>query len=157
MQTRAVQLNLDAALNLAGAENVSTWSTGFPSTIDLTQAAPRSYGIEYSATSILDRRECDTAILFGCQVFNLLDSRPDIKEHLSRIPVVHFDWHKNHPPKPLLDTSELIQLTNLCPFPDDFVRFDDAIFTVAPNEELTSEATGLSEFLLELNNQANLK
>ena len=51
--------------NIAGAENVLTWQTGYPWAVNLARGYPRFNPGEYSTVQILDRGEPDAALIIA--------------------------------------------------------------------------------------------
>ncbi len=63
--TRAICRSLGSSGNLAGAEQVLTWTTGYPAAIDFSRGYPRYSPGEFSAREILKRGEADVLLLLG--------------------------------------------------------------------------------------------
>lgn len=63
--SRAVALPLGAPGNAAGAAQVLTWQTGFPSAVNFAAGHPRHLPGEATAASMLERGEADAAIIVG--------------------------------------------------------------------------------------------
>lgn len=63
--TRFVGLPLRADANGLGAENVSTWSLGFPFAVNLNRGVARQYWLEYSDETISERDEWDFLLMFS--------------------------------------------------------------------------------------------
>ncbi len=89
-QTRFVSLAMRDDSNAQSAENVLTWSSGFPFAINLHQGLPRSSWLEYSAETVLSRGECDLVLLAStgslAGSMKLLNSQA--AEYLQRIPKI---------------------------------------------------------------------
>lgn len=62
--TRFVGLPYRNDANGLSAENVSTWSTGFPFAVNWNREAPRQYWLEYSDERVSERDEWDFLLLF---------------------------------------------------------------------------------------------
>lgn len=76
--------------NETGAENVSTWQTGFPFGVNLAQGYPRFNPGEYTAEAVLTRGEADAALLFAVEpVEHLSDAA---LARLSKIPTIVIDF-----------------------------------------------------------------
>jgi formylmethanofuran dehydrogenase subunit B len=93
--TRAVALPLGEPGNAAGAAQVLTWQTGFPSAVNFAAGYPRSLPGESTAAAILDRGETDAALIIAA---NPLDKRETslsaaAKAHLRKIPAIVLDDH----------------------------------------------------------------
>jgi formylmethanofuran dehydrogenase subunit B len=61
--TRFVSLKLRGDRNGQSGENVTTWSTGYPFAVNHARPYPRFNWLEHSAETVLNRSECDLAIL----------------------------------------------------------------------------------------------
>lgn len=66
--TRFVCVPMRGAGNIAGAENVLLWTTGFPFAVNMSQGYPRYNPGEFTANDLLARREVDAALLVGDDV-----------------------------------------------------------------------------------------
>jgi formylmethanofuran dehydrogenase subunit B len=62
--TRFVGIKLRTDANAQSAEDVLSWSSGYPLAVSHNQGLPRFHWHEYSAETILHRKECD-AVLFA--------------------------------------------------------------------------------------------
>ena len=76
--------------NLAGADNVLTWRTGFPFSVSLAPGYPRFNPGEYSAEAVLARKEADAALIIASDP--LTDIAPAAREHLASIPYIAVDF-----------------------------------------------------------------
>ena len=83
-QTRFVVLGMGEPGNIAGAEAVLSWQTGFPTSLDLSPGHPRSLPGVTSVGKRLSRREADLALIVGSLDLDSLE--PSALEHLGRIP-----------------------------------------------------------------------
>jgi formylmethanofuran dehydrogenase subunit B len=72
--------------NAVGAENVLTWQTGFPAAISFTGGSPRYGPGEFSAETLLARREADAALVVGALPSSHLSD--EAMGHLGRLPVI---------------------------------------------------------------------
>lgn len=62
--TRFVGLPFRDDFNTLGAENVSTWTSGFPFAVNFNRSQPRQYWLEYSDELVSERQEWDLLISF---------------------------------------------------------------------------------------------
>jgi formylmethanofuran dehydrogenase subunit B len=76
--------------NLAGADNVLTWRTGFPFGVNLARGYPRFNPGEYTVTEALARHEVDAALVVASDPLVELD--PPAREQLASIPYVAVDF-----------------------------------------------------------------
>ena len=84
--TRFVALANLGRGNSRGTENVLAWRTGYPGPIDFSQGYPRYSPEEYSAESVLSRREADAALVVGDRATGVLSAAA--LRHLESIPRV---------------------------------------------------------------------
>ncbi len=82
-RTRFVSIALRDDANAQSAENVLTWSTGYPFAVNLLGEHPQFNGVEFSAEKVLAGGACDVALICSAYSLNSL-SRP-AQENLSRI------------------------------------------------------------------------
>jgi formylmethanofuran dehydrogenase subunit B len=80
---------LGGAGNVAGAENVLTWQTGYPFAVNLARGYPRFGPRDFTAEDVLGRGEADAALIVGYDPEPLLT--PAAQEYLARIPTVILD------------------------------------------------------------------
>ena len=76
--------------DVAGADTVLCWQTGFPFSVNLARGYPRYNPGEYSANELLARGEVDACLLVGSEGVEPLSAAA--KEHLARIPVIVLDY-----------------------------------------------------------------
>jgi len=76
--------------DVAGADSVLCWQTGYPFSVDLARGYPRYNPGEYSANDVLRRGEVDACLLVGSEGLAPLD--PEALAHLREIPVVALDY-----------------------------------------------------------------
>jgi formylmethanofuran dehydrogenase subunit B len=75
--------------NVAGADNVLCWQTGFPFSVSLSRGYPRYNPGEYTASDLLARGEPDAALFVGSE---RVDRFPAAAiRHLSQIPTILLD------------------------------------------------------------------
>ncbi len=149
-RVRAVSLELRGDRNAVAAENVLSWSTGFPLAVDLSDHPPKACHTEYAANSVLGRQECDAAFLFQSQPHDLASLDPDSLDYLASIPCVLITHGvEDAAATPLAKgKAPQLQANNLRILPDDFARCDDLLVTVESRS--TSPAPELRYFLKEL-------
>ncbi len=75
--------------DVAGADSVLCWQTGYPFSVSLSRGYPRYSPGEYSAGDMLERGEVDACVLLGSETTGALS--PAAQKHLRRIPVVALD------------------------------------------------------------------
>jgi formylmethanofuran dehydrogenase subunit B len=76
--------------DVAGADTVLCWQTGFPFSVNLARGYPRYNPREYSANELLARGEVDACLLVGSEGTQLLSDAA--KEQLAKIPVIVLDY-----------------------------------------------------------------
>ncbi|MBW3596313.1 MAG: formylmethanofuran dehydrogenase subunit B [Planctomycetes bacterium] len=96
--------------DVAGADSVLCWTTGFPFSVNLARGYPRYNPGEYSANEVLERGETDACLLVGSEGVEQLS--PAAQEQLRRIPTIVLDYP-----------------TETCPFPPT-VAFTTAVYGV---------------------------
>jgi formylmethanofuran dehydrogenase subunit B len=88
--TRFVSKSNRSHSNLAGADNVLTWRTGYPFGVNLARGFPRFNPNEYTATEVLARKEVDAALIVASDPLTEL---PDPAcERLASIPYMAVDF-----------------------------------------------------------------
>jgi formylmethanofuran dehydrogenase subunit B len=75
--------------DVAGADNVLCWQTGFPFAVNLHRGYPRYNPGEYSANDVLARGEADVALFVGSD--RIADFCPEARAELDRIPTILID------------------------------------------------------------------
>lgn len=76
--------------DVAGADSVLCWTTGFPFSVNLARGYPRYNPGEYSANEVLERGEADVCLFVGSEGVAALS--PAAQEHLRRIPTIVLDY-----------------------------------------------------------------
>src|SRR5205085_8403927 len=76
--------------DVAGADSVLCWQTGFPFSVNLNRGYPRYNPGEYSANEALERREIDACLLLGSEGVDELSAAA--RRHLDSIPTVVLDY-----------------------------------------------------------------
>jgi formylmethanofuran dehydrogenase subunit B len=72
--------------NVAGADNVVTWQTGYPFAVNLARGYPRFNPGEYSTDDVLARGEADAALIVASDTLSKFSRAA--REHLERIPLI---------------------------------------------------------------------
>jgi formylmethanofuran dehydrogenase subunit B len=80
--------------NVAGANTVTTWQTGYPYAVDFSRGYPRYNPGEYTSVDLLAKEEPDAAIIIASDPVAHFPA--GAAKHLARIPVVTLD-HKVTP------------------------------------------------------------
>lgn len=75
--------------DVAGADSVLAWQTGYPFGVNLSRGYPRYNPGEFTGPDILARGEADACLLVGSET--VADFPPAALDHLKRIPVVALD------------------------------------------------------------------
>jgi formylmethanofuran dehydrogenase subunit B len=75
--------------NVTGADNVVSWSTGYPFGVNLCRGFPRFNPGEFTTSDLLARREADAALIIASDPMSNF-SQP-AREHLAQIPVIVLD------------------------------------------------------------------
>lgn len=76
--------------DVAGADSVLCWQTGFPFSVNLARGYPRYNPGEYTANDVLARREADACLLVGSE--GVAGLTPRAVEHLRQIPTIALDY-----------------------------------------------------------------
>jgi formylmethanofuran dehydrogenase subunit B len=84
--------------NVAGAETVLTWQTGYPFGINFSRGYPRYNPGEFTVTNLLCRQEVDAALIVASDPLATLPSRA--ASYLAKIPTVVIDPHYSATAKP---------------------------------------------------------
>jgi len=75
--------------NVTGADNVVTWSTGYPFGVNLCRGYPRFNPGEFTSSDVLARGEADAALIIASDPMSNF-SQP-AREHLAKIPTIVLD------------------------------------------------------------------
>ena len=75
--------------NVTGADNVVTWSTGYPFGVNLGRGYPRFNPGEFTTTDLLARGEADAALIIASDPMS--NFTQPAREHLRKIPVIVLD------------------------------------------------------------------
>jgi formylmethanofuran dehydrogenase subunit B len=76
--------------DVAGADTVLCWQTGYPFSVSLNRGYPRYGPSEYSANDVLGRGEADACLLVGSEGVPALS--PAARQHLQSIPTICLDY-----------------------------------------------------------------
>jgi len=87
--TRCIARRMRVPGDVAGADSVLCWQTGFPFSVNLARGYPRYNPGEYTANNMLEREEVDIAVLVGSEGVEKLSDAA--RRHLSRIPNIVLD------------------------------------------------------------------
>lgn len=91
--TKFVLIPMRGHYNVAGANTVSTWQTGYPYAIDFSRGYPRYNPGEYTAVDLLARGEADTALIVASDPVAHLPFKA--ARHLAEIPTITLDPKRN--------------------------------------------------------------
>ncbi|NHI82750.1 MAG: formylmethanofuran dehydrogenase subunit B [Candidatus Thorarchaeota archaeon] len=91
--TKWVMIPMRGHFNVAGANETSTWQTGYPFAVDYSRGYPRYQPGEYSAVDLIRRRETD--VLLNVAADPVAHFPRDALEHLKRIPIINLDPKRN--------------------------------------------------------------
>ncbi|MEW4530038.1 formylmethanofuran dehydrogenase subunit B [Maioricimonas sp. JC845] len=75
--------------DVAGADSVLCWQTGFPFSVDLSRGYPRYNPGEFSANELLERGDVDACLLLGCDGLGQFSDAA--MKRLESIPTIVFD------------------------------------------------------------------
>ena len=87
--TRFVVRRMRIPGDVAGADSVLCWQTGYPFSVSLNRTYPRYNPGEFTANDMLERGEIDAAVLVGTEGIDKLSEAA--RQQLSRIPSVILD------------------------------------------------------------------
>ena len=88
-QTRFVVRRMRIPGDVAGADSVLCWQTGFPFSVNLARGYPRYNPGEYTANNLLERGEVDAAVMVGSSGVTQLSSAA--RRHLEQVPNIVLD------------------------------------------------------------------
>jgi len=92
-KTKFLIMPMRGHFNVTGANKVSAWQTGYPFAVDFSQGYPRYNPGDTSVIDILNRGECDAALIVASDPVAHFPKQA--VETLSRIPVAIIDPHLN--------------------------------------------------------------
>jgi formylmethanofuran dehydrogenase subunit B len=87
--TKFYVMPLRGHYNVTGAQNVLTWTSGYPFAVSLTRGFPQYNPGEFSLTGVFDREEADTAFIVASDPVG--NSPKKIMKHFARIPLIVLD------------------------------------------------------------------
>lgn len=88
--TRFTARRLRIPGDVAGADSVLCWTTGFPFAVNLSRGYPRYNPGEYTANELLERGEVDACLLVGSE--SVADLSPRARQALAQIPTIALDY-----------------------------------------------------------------
>ncbi len=137
--------------DVAGADTVLCWQTGFPFSVNLARGYPRYNPGEYSANDLLARGEVDACLLVGSEGIEPLSAAA--KEHLARIPVIVLDYPQADIPAmepPLVPAVKFTTAVYGIHRPGTAYRMDEIPIPLRPvlKSDYPSDDEVLSEILL---------
>jgi formylmethanofuran dehydrogenase subunit B len=90
-RTKFLIMPMRGHFNVAGANEVSAWVTGFPYAVDLSQGYPRYNPGDTTAVDVLLREDCDAALVVASDP--VANFPIGVARHLAKIPVITIDPH----------------------------------------------------------------
>jgi len=90
-RTKFLIMPMRGHFNVAGANEVSAWVTGFPYAVDLSQGYPRYNPGDTTAVDVLVRGDCDAALVVASDP--VANFPIEVSRHLAKIPVITIDPH----------------------------------------------------------------
>ena len=81
--------------DVAGADSVLCWQTGFPFAVNMTRGYPRYNPGEYSANELLESGEVDSCVLVGSE--RIGDLSATAQQRLTQIPTIVLDYPHVNP------------------------------------------------------------
>jgi formylmethanofuran dehydrogenase subunit B len=88
-KTKFVLTPMRGHYNVAGANSVTTWQTGYPYAVDFSKGYPRYNPGEFTAIDVLAREEADAALIIASDPGSTFPK--DSAKYLSKIPVITLD------------------------------------------------------------------
>ena len=88
--TRFVARRLRIPGDVAGADSVLCWQTGFPFAVNMGRGYPRYNPGEFSANDLLERGEVDSCLLVGTE--SLHEFSQAARDHLASIPTIVLEY-----------------------------------------------------------------
>ncbi|MEM2630091.1 MAG: formylmethanofuran dehydrogenase subunit B [Candidatus Bathyarchaeia archaeon] len=92
-KTKFLIMPMRGHYNVTGANEAIAWQTGYPFAVDFSQGYPRYNPGETTIIDILNRGECDAALIIGSDP--AAHFPVSATKHLTKIPVIIIDPHKN--------------------------------------------------------------
>lgn len=75
--------------DVAGADSVLTWQTGYPFSVNFALGYPRYHPVEFSVPELLERKEADCCLFVGTATIEEFSAQA--RDTLSKIPVIVLD------------------------------------------------------------------
>lgn len=94
--TRFTARRLRIPGDVAGADSVLCWTTGFPFAVNLARGYPRYNPGEYTANELLERGEVDACLLVGSEA--VAELSPRAQRAIERLPTIALDHPHITPP-----------------------------------------------------------
>ncbi len=94
--TRFTARRLRIPGDVAGADSVLCWLTGFPFAVNFARGYPRYDPAEYSANELLQRGEVDACVFVGSESCSELS--PSAQRAIERLPTIALDYPDVSPP-----------------------------------------------------------
>jgi formylmethanofuran dehydrogenase subunit B len=88
-KTKFVLTPMRGHYNVAGANTVTTWQTGYPYAVDFSVGYPRYNPGEFTAIDMLSAGEADAALIIASDPGSTFPK--DAAKHLAQIPVITLD------------------------------------------------------------------
>ncbi len=88
--TRFAARRLRLPGDVAGADSVLCWQTGFPFAVNMGRGYPRYNPGEFSAQDLLERGDVDSCVLLGTE--SLHEFSPAARSHLAAIPTIVLEY-----------------------------------------------------------------
>jgi formylmethanofuran dehydrogenase subunit B len=114
--------------DVAGADSVLAWQTGYPFGVNLARGYPRYNPGEFTAHDMILRGEVDACVLVGSQ--GLLRFTPDAVERLRQLPVVVLD--SPHVDSPFVPTVRFTTAVYGVHLPGTAYRMDEVPIRLRP-------------------------
>ena len=126
--TRFVAMPMGGRGNVSGADNVVSWSTGYPFGVNLGRGYPRFNPGEFTAVDLLTRGEADAALIISADP--AVNFPQAAIEHLKRIPTVVLDSRPSATaPSPRVAFTTAVYGINV---PGTVYRMDDIPIRIRP-------------------------
>jgi len=90
--TKSTIMPMRGHFNVAGANMVLSWQTGYPYAVDFSHGYPRYNPGETSAIDVFSRKESDAALIIGSDPLSTFPGQ--VAKNLSEIPIIVVDPHK---------------------------------------------------------------
>jgi formylmethanofuran dehydrogenase subunit B len=91
--TKCVIMPMRGHYNVSGANEVSTWETGFPYAVDFSRGSPRYNPGEYSIVDVISREEIDAALIVASDP--VAHFPREVTKRLMKVPIVAIDANES--------------------------------------------------------------